>query len=89
MPARLQQELKAYIQTVRTPLEQAEEPISLFVQPAGDLLPSPVASLITGIAPQRAGCGVGWCDVGAHRGHASARRVTGRCGGRRAGRGTA
>jgi len=35
-------------------LEQAEEPISLFVQPAGDLLPSPVASLITGIAPQRA-----------------------------------
>lgn len=35
-------------------LAQVEEPVSLFVQPANDLLPSPIASLITGIAPQRA-----------------------------------
>jgi len=35
-------------------LEQVEEPISLFVRPADDLLPSPVATLITGIAPQHA-----------------------------------
>ena len=35
-------------------LEQIEEPVSLFVQPAQDLLPSPIATLITGIAPQHA-----------------------------------
>ena len=31
-----------------------EEPISFFVRPADDLLPSPVATLITGITPQHA-----------------------------------
>ncbi len=31
-----------------------DEPISFFVQPADDLLPSPIATLITGITPQRA-----------------------------------
>ena len=35
-------------------LNQIDEPISFFVQPANDLLPSPVATLITGIAPQDA-----------------------------------
>jgi exodeoxyribonuclease-1 len=35
-------------------LQQVEEPISFFVQPADDLLPSPVATLITGISPQHA-----------------------------------
>lgn len=35
-------------------LEQIEEPLDLFVQPAADLLPSPVATLITGITPQQA-----------------------------------
>ena len=35
-------------------LQIIEEPISFFVRPADDLLPSPVATLITGIAPQRA-----------------------------------
>ena len=35
-------------------LEEIEEPISFFVRPADDLLPSPVATLITGIAPQDA-----------------------------------
>lgn len=35
-------------------LEVVDEPVSFFVQPADDLLPSPVATLITGIAPQRA-----------------------------------
>lgn len=35
-------------------LNQIEDPISVFVQPADDLLPSPVATLITGIAPQHA-----------------------------------
>jgi len=35
-------------------LNQVEEPISFFVRPADDLLPSPVATLITGITPQRA-----------------------------------
>lgn len=35
-------------------LNQIEEPISFFVQPADDLLPSPVATLITGITPQQA-----------------------------------
>ncbi|MCW4455454.1 exodeoxyribonuclease I [Flavobacterium sp. MXW15] len=35
-------------------LQVVDEPVSFFVKPADDLLPSPVASLITGIAPQRA-----------------------------------
>lgn len=35
-------------------LNQIDEPISVFVKPADDLLPSPVATLITGIAPQTA-----------------------------------
>lgn len=37
-----------------TDLNPVEEPISFFVKPADDLLPSPVATLITGITPQRA-----------------------------------
>jgi len=35
-------------------LVQTEEPISLFVRPADDLLPSPGATLVTGITPQQA-----------------------------------
>jgi len=35
-------------------LNVIDEPISVFVKPADDLLPSPVATLITGIAPQQA-----------------------------------
>ena len=35
-------------------LEEVDEPVSFFVQPADDLLPSPIATLITGIAPQDA-----------------------------------
>lgn len=35
-------------------LNEIEEPISFFVKPADDLLPSPIATLITGIAPQDA-----------------------------------
>ena len=35
-------------------LNEVDEPVSFFVQPADDLLPSPVATLITGIAPQDA-----------------------------------
>ena len=35
-------------------LQVVEEPASFFVRPADDLLPSPVATLITGITPQRA-----------------------------------
>ena len=35
-------------------LRQVEEPVSLFVRPADDLLPSPGATLVTGITPQRA-----------------------------------
>jgi exodeoxyribonuclease-1 len=37
-----------------TELNQIGEPISLFCQPALDLLPSPEATLITGITPQQA-----------------------------------
>lgn len=37
-----------------TELNQIEEPHEFFVQPADDLLPSPVATLITGITPQHA-----------------------------------
>ena len=35
-------------------LEVIDDPISFFVQPADDLLPSPTATLITGITPQQA-----------------------------------
>ncbi|HZV38041.1 MAG TPA: exodeoxyribonuclease I [Pseudoxanthomonas sp.] len=35
-------------------LNRVDEPVSFFVRPAGDLLPSPVATMITGISPQRA-----------------------------------
>ena len=35
-------------------LNEIDEPISFFVQPADDLLPSPIATLITGITPQAA-----------------------------------
>ena len=35
-------------------LNPVDEPISFFVRPADDLLPSPIATLITGIAPQAA-----------------------------------
>lgn len=35
-------------------LREIDAPISIFVQPANDLLPSPVATLITGITPQDA-----------------------------------
>jgi len=35
-------------------LKEIEDPISLFCRPATDLLPSPMAALITGISPQRA-----------------------------------
>ncbi len=35
-------------------LNEIDEPVSFFVQPADDLLPSPIATLITHIAPQRA-----------------------------------
>ncbi|MDX1550015.1 MAG: exodeoxyribonuclease I, partial [Lysobacter spongiicola] len=35
-------------------LRQVEEPISIFVKPADDLLPSPGATLVTGITPQQA-----------------------------------
>ena len=35
-------------------LEEIEDPVDFFVQPANDLLPSPIATLITGIAPQDA-----------------------------------
>ena len=35
-------------------LNPLEEPVSFFVQPADDLLPSPMATLVTGITPQRA-----------------------------------
>jgi exodeoxyribonuclease I len=35
-------------------LQIIDEPVSFFVRPADDLLPSPAAALITGIAPQQA-----------------------------------
>ncbi len=35
-------------------LETLEEPVSIFCQPADDLLPSPTACLLTGITPQHA-----------------------------------
>ncbi|MDQ3288698.1 MAG: exodeoxyribonuclease I [Pseudomonadota bacterium] len=41
-------------------LNEIDDPISIFVKPADDLLPSPAATLITGITPQAAmRCGVG------------------------------
>lgn len=36
-------------------LNETGEPINLFCRPANDLLPSPIATLITGITPQQAG----------------------------------
>jgi exodeoxyribonuclease-1 len=46
----------AQFAAIRTDLElnPVGEPVSLFCQPADDLLPSPAATLITGITPQRA-----------------------------------
>src|SRR5512134_3919667 len=35
-------------------LNEIDDPISVFVKPADDLLPSPIATLITGITPQAA-----------------------------------
>lgn len=35
-------------------LNEVEDPIDFFVQPADDLLPSPAASMVTGISPQQA-----------------------------------
>ncbi len=35
-------------------LQAVDEPISIFCQPADDLLPSPTACVLTGITPQRA-----------------------------------
>lgn len=35
-------------------LEEVEPPVEFFVRPAGDLLPSPGATLVTGITPQHA-----------------------------------
>jgi exodeoxyribonuclease-1 len=35
-------------------LQPVDEPVSFFVKPADDLLPSPIATLITGITPQQA-----------------------------------
>ena len=43
----------AAIRTDET-LNEIDAPISFFVQPADDLLPSPIATLLTGIAPQDA-----------------------------------
>ncbi|MFC3549605.1 exodeoxyribonuclease I [Lysobacter cavernae] len=37
-----------------TDLNPIDDPINIFVKPADDLLPSPIATLITGIAPQQA-----------------------------------
>jgi exodeoxyribonuclease-1 len=46
----------AQFAAIRTDAQLAEidEPISFFVKPADDLLPSPAATLVTGIAPQDA-----------------------------------
>ena len=50
-------------------LQPLGEPISFFVQPANDLLPSPVATLITGITPQHAWReGVGEAEAERHFG---------------------
>jgi exodeoxyribonuclease-1 len=46
----------AQFAAIRTDLDlnEIEAPINVFVKPADDLLPSPIATLITGIAPQDA-----------------------------------
>ncbi|HVI57697.1 MAG TPA: exodeoxyribonuclease I [Luteimonas sp.] len=45
-------------------LVEVDEPISFFVKPADDLLPSPAATMVTGIAPQDALCdGVGEAEA--------------------------
>ena len=48
-------------------LEQVDDPVCFYVKPADDLLPSPIASLITGITPQHA------CDHGVNEAEAFAR----------------
>jgi len=48
-------------------LQQIDEDICFYVKPADDLLPSPVASVITGISPQHA------CDHGVNEAEAFAR----------------
>ncbi|MET1024801.1 MAG: exodeoxyribonuclease I [Pseudoxanthomonas sp.] len=45
-------------------LNPVEEPVTFYVKPADDLLPSPIATLITGITPQHAlSQGVPECDA--------------------------
>ncbi len=45
-------------------LNPIEDPVTFFVRPADDLLPSPTATLITGITPQRAAeIGIGEADA--------------------------
>lgn len=50
-----------------TALEQVDDEVCFYVRPASDLLPSPTASVITGIAPQHA------CDHGVNEAEAFAR----------------
>lgn len=50
-----------------TALNQVEDEICFYVRPADDLLPSPVAAVITGISPQHA------CDHGVNEAEAFAR----------------
>jgi exodeoxyribonuclease I len=50
-----------------TSLEQVDDPVCFYVKPADDLLPSPMASVITGITPQHA------CDHGVNEAEAFAR----------------
>lgn len=59
-------------------LNVIDEPISLFVKPADDLLPSPEAVLITGITPQAA-LGDGLCEADAFRVIADAMSQPGTC----------
>lgn len=50
-----------------TSLEQIDDPVCFYVKPADDLLPSPGASMVTGITPQHA------CDHGVNEAEAFAR----------------
>jgi exodeoxyribonuclease-1 len=50
-----------------TNLEQVDDDICFYVKPADDLLPSPIAAVITGISPQHA------CDHGVNEAEAFAR----------------
>jgi len=56
----------AQFAAIRTDIElnDIEEPIEFFVRPANDLLPSPQATLVTGITPQHALCH-GICEADA------------------------